>query len=267
MPNGESNSSLSGDKSKLEFGGKRRRSRTIKFIGIAMAVLGTIFVIFSLAPALVPGGVPTGPLEFGGKGLNDINALELLFGAIIVVIGFSLSKFGYRHKVIFTIAGVIAVFFLSGFATFSSLNSYLYFTGINVTIQYGVNDQGYFGPTEQTFSITNQTNQNMTVDEGSSFTVSFSLRESSQASEDDNLASIKATIPAAGGFSGSQVTLLEITSERPPLPISFSPGSLILIKLSLEAPYYGTGQNCLPQYCQHGEYYGPIDLVIITTNG
>jgi uncharacterized membrane protein len=64
------NSSLSGDKSKLEFGGKRRRYRTIKFIGIAMAVLGTIFVIFSLAPALFPGGVPIGPWNSGARALK-----------------------------------------------------------------------------------------------------------------------------------------------------------------------------------------------------
>jgi hypothetical protein len=67
----------------------------------AIIALGGAFMFFSLAPAPVPGGVRTGPLEFGGRGIADINALELLFGAIIVIIGSSLWKLGYRHKVIF----------------------------------------------------------------------------------------------------------------------------------------------------------------------
>jgi hypothetical protein len=226
-------------------------------------VLGAIFAGFALAP-LLPGGVPTGPLEFGGKGPSDINALELLLGAIIIVIGFGVLKFGHRHKVIITTVAVIAVFFLSVFATFSSLNSYLFFTSINVNIQYGARDQGYFGSSQQTFPITNQ---NLTVDEFSSFNISITLRESSSANSSDGIASIEATIPAAAGFSGSQITSVQITSVNPSLPVSFSPGSFLIIKLSLIAPGYSTGQNCLPQYCPHGEYIGPIDLVIITTNG
>jgi hypothetical protein len=243
-----------------------KRSRSTFIIGIAIMVLGAIFAAFALAP-LLPGGVPTGPLEFGGKGLGAVNSLELLLGAIIIIVGFSLQKFGYRHKVIFSAVAVIAVFFLSAFATLSSLNSYLYFTGIDVTIQYGTNDQGYFGSSSQTFPITNQPNQNLTVDEISSFNISILLREFSSANSNDGIASIKATIPAAAGFSGSQTTSVQITSVSPSLPISFSPGSLIVIKLNLIAPGYSTGQNCVPQYCSHGEYYGPIDLVITTTNG
>ncbi len=228
--------------------------------------LGAIFAAFALAP-LLPGGVPTGPLEFGGKGIQNINGLELLLGAIIIIIGLSVWKFGYKHKVIFSTTAVIAVFFLSVIATLSSLNSYLYSTGINLSIQYGTNDQGNFGPSSQVLSIANRSNQNLTVDEISSFNISILLSESPSANSNDGIASIKATIPAAAGFSGSQITSVQITSVSPPLPISFSPGSSVVIKLILIAPGYSAGQNCLPQYCPHGEYYGPIDLAITTTNG
>jgi hypothetical protein len=143
----------------------------------------------------------------------------------------------------------------------------LYFTGIDVTIQYGANDQGYLGASQQTFPATNQPNQTLKVDEINSFNIPISLRESASANSDDGIASIKATIPAAAGFSGSQITSVQITSVSPSLPISFSPGSLIAIKLKLIAPGYSTGQNCAPEYCSHGEYYGPKDLVITTTTG
>jgi hypothetical protein len=240
---------------------KHYRSRSTFILGIAIIVLGAIFAAFALAP-LLPGGVPTFPLEHGGVG-GFFNIPELLLGAITIVIGSSVWKFGYRHKVIFSTSAVIAVFFLSVIAAFSSINSYMYFTGINVTIKYGTNDLGYFGPTEQTFPVTNQSsaNRNLTVEsDGTIFVIAFTLRESSQASADDGIASINATIL---GFTGSQATLLRIASVSPSLPISFAPDSLIVIKLFLVTPTFNAGQDCLPQYCPHGDsegYYGPIDF-------
>ncbi len=136
---------------------------------------------------------------------------------------------------IFSTAAVIAVFFLSVIAFASSINLYLHFTEISVTIQYGTNDQGYFGLTEQTFPIA--ANQNLTVGDESSFIISFTLREWSIANGIDGIASIKAAIPAASGW---QITSFKITSASPSLPITFSPSSSLTLKLSLVAATLGT---------------------------
>jgi hypothetical protein len=227
--------------------------------GIIIFVLGAIFVGFAIAPVLVPGGVPTGPLEFGGK---VPNALELVSGAVVMLAGIAIRKFAYRHVAILA-GGVILVFFLSIIAVLSSLNSNLTLTTIDITVQYGNHDQGYFGPARQTWPITggsNSANQNLTVDEMSPLNVSFPLQESSLASGDDSITSIKAQT-AIPGFA------FQITSIEPSLPVTFSPGKAIQFKLSLLAPGYSTGQSCPPQYCLHGEYFGPISLVLTTTGG
>lgn len=235
-----------------------RGFRISTITGIVILVLGAIFVIFAIAPALIPGGVPSGALEFGGK---EINALELLLGAIIIIVGASIWRFAHRHVVILA-AGVTLVFILSVFAVLSCLNSNLTLTSIDVTFQYGSNDQGYFGPTQQTLPTTgnnSQSNQNLTLDEGSSFNISFSLRVPSLSVGNDGIASVKAT-SAIQGFS------FQITSVIPHLPAYFAPGSLIQLELNLVAPFYSTGQSCPPQYCYHGSYSGPIFL-LITTSG
>lgn len=240
---------------------RRRRSRALAVTGVAMMVLGAIFVIFAVAPALVPGGVPTGPLEFGGKGWNAINGLELLLGGLIIVVGALIWKFAHRHVAILA-AGVIIVFVMSAFAVLSSLNSNLTLTSININFQYGASDQGYFWSAQQVLPVisrTNQSNQILTIDEGSSFNITFSLQESSQASGNDDIVSIKATT-ALPSFS------FQVTSVDPSLPIAFSPGRSNQIKLNLVAPFYSTGQSCPPQYCLHGSYNGPIILLITTTN-
>jgi hypothetical protein len=240
----------------------QRRSRPVSFVGMAIVILGVIFVIFALAPVLVPGGVPTGPLEFGGKGIQDINALELLLGVIIMIVGGLIWKFAPR-RIVFLAAGVICAFLLSAVAFLSSLNSNLILTSIDVTFQYGTNDQGYFGPTQQMLPIIgydNQSNQNLTIDELSSFNVTFSLRETSQASGSDGITSIKATT-AIPGFA------FQIASVSPSMPVTFSPGKSILFKLRLIAPGYSSDQSCPPQYCYHGWYKGPLFLVLTTANG
>jgi hypothetical protein len=222
-----------------------------------MMVLGAIFVIFAMAPALVPGGVPTGPLEFGGKGWNAINGLELLLGGLIIVVGASIWKFASRHLAILA-AGVVLVFVLSVFAVLSSLNSTLTITGVDVTIQYGAYDGGYFGAATQTFPIVvGNSSQSLIVDEGSPFTVSFSISEPSTDSGNDGIAQIKATTPISG-FP------FEVASIRPALPIVLTPGSTVRINATVTAPYYSAGQSCPPQYCHHNEYNGPVYLVLTT---
>jgi hypothetical protein len=233
------------------------RPRPAAVSGIIIIAVGAIFEAFAIAPAVVPGGVPAGPLEFGGK---IPNALELLLGALIIIIGSAIWKFGPRHNAILG-TGVVFVFVLSVFAVLSSLNSNLTFTAITVDLQYGPSDQGFFGPTMQKVPITmsHQPRQNLSVDELSSFSITFPLQESSLAGRNDGIASIKATT-AIPGFS------FQIRSVVPPLPVVFSPGALVQFNLSLVAPGYSTGQSCPPQYCLHGKYIGPINLALTTTD-
>jgi hypothetical protein len=223
-------------------------------------LLGAIFVTFAMAPALVPGGVPTGPLEFGGKGWSAINGLELLLGGLIILVGASIWKFASRHLV-FLAAGVVLVFVLSVIAVLSSLNSTLTITGLDVTIQYGAYDEGYFGAANQTFPIVvGNSTQSLIVDEGSLFKVSFSISEPSTDSGNDGIAQIKATTPISG-FP------FQVNSVRPALPIVLTPGSSVQINVSINAPYYSAGQSCPQQYCQHNEYNAPVYLVLTTTGG
>jgi hypothetical protein len=231
---------------KLESKGSPRRSGAASIIGIAVTVLGAIFVALGIAPFLVPGGLPTGFLEYGGK---HANAVESILGALIMIIGYAIWRFGHRHKVIVA-AGIVLVFFLSVISAFSSINSSFVIGSINITIQYGSNDQGYFGPSLQTIPVSNRLNQNLTVDEGSSFKLSFSLNESSLAHGDDGIATIKATNPEY---------VFTVTSVKPALPIAFSPGISTQINVSLTAPYYSLGQTT--------PFNGTINLVLTTTGG
>ena len=137
-----------------------------------------MFVVFGVAPALVPGGLPTGFLEFGGTG---VNLVESGGGALIMVIGAAILKFGGHHKVVSAMA-VAVVVVLSLFSAISSLNSHFTFTQIDITIQYGPHDQGYIGPAQQVLPVAPSPTQNLTVDEGNPFVLSFTLNESALAS-------------------------------------------------------------------------------------
>jgi hypothetical protein len=235
------------------------RNKVSAITGRIILLLGGIFVTFSLAPWIIPGGVPSGPLEFGGKGLYSINGLEFILGSAIMIVGGLLWKFAPRHIAILA-SGIVLVVIMSAFAALSSLNWNLTLTGVAVTMNYGSNDRGYFGPIHQMFAIneSSQLSQNVTVDEGSSFVVFFSIQELPNATGNDGIASIKMMNPIQDfGF--------QITSINPPLPISFAPGSIVRIELALRAPYYSTGQTCPPQYCLNGKYASSIFLVLTTT--
>jgi hypothetical protein len=213
-------------------------------VGIIIVLLGAVFFSFGIAPSIVPGGVPKGFLEFGGKG--GINFLETGGGTAIMIIGGVIWKFGQNRKSVVS-AGIVLVLLLSLFSAISSLNSNFVITGVDVTMQYGPHDQGFFGPTEQTFPIAGQPN-GLTVDEGSAFQIAIELSESSSAAGSGGIASIKAIEP---GYA------FAVTSVSPALPITFSPGSSTLINVSLRAPFYATGQN--------PNFSGAIDLLFTTT--
>jgi hypothetical protein len=227
--------------------------RVSTVIGTIVVALGAIFLIFGIAPSFIPGGLPTGFLEFGGK---HANIVESGGGAAIMVVGGAVRKFGVRHRTI-TAAGVIVVLLLSIVSFASTFSSNFVLTTINITVQYGSNDQGYFGPAQQTLPIATRSGQSLTVDEGSPFSISFSLRESSLAGGNDSITSIEAVVP---DFA------FTVASVSPALPIAFSPGSSALINVSLVAPFYNMGQACPPNSC-HPNYNGPISLVLTTTGG
>jgi hypothetical protein len=221
-------------------------------IGIVIVVLGAVIFVFGVAPALVPGGLPTGFLEFGG---TNINPIESGGGALIAAIGAALVKFGQGRRLVLA-AAVFAVAVLSLFSALSSQNSHFTLTEIDVTVQYGPNDEGYFGPSTQVLPVAMQPGRNLTVDEGSPFTLSFTLNESVLARGHDGIASIKATVP---DFA------FTVTSVDPSLPIRFSPGSSTRITVNIMAPYFDTGQACPPGSCNSEGYHGPIGLTLTTT--
>jgi hypothetical protein len=221
-------------------------SRVVATVGLVVIGLGVVFLVFAIAPQVIPGGVPTGILEYGG---NHANIIEAVGGALIVLIGAAIRRFGSSHKVI-AAASVVLVFFLGIISAFSSINSSFVITTVEITIEYGPNDQGYFGPTQQAVAVTSQPDQNLTVDEGSSFKLSFSLRESALATGGDGIASIKASNP---DYSFS------VNSVNPSLPVNFSPGMTTQITVSLTAPFYNLGQTT--------PFNGVITLVLTTTGG
>jgi hypothetical protein len=219
-------------------------SRVTPVIGIASFAFGAVFLIFGVAPVVVPGGMPAGFLEFGGR---DANVLEAVGGAVIMVSGAFIWKYGSGHRAM-TAGGVVLILLLSLFSAASSVNSHFTLTGIDLNIRYGPNDQGYLGPAQQTLPI--GSGPNLVVDEGSAFTVSFTISESSVARGDIGVASISASAP---DFS------FVVTSTHPSLPVTLSPGASTQIQLVLMAPFYSMGQN--------PNYEGPINLTLTTTGG
>ena len=113
-------------------------------------------------------------------------------------------------------------------------------TGINLQINYGTSDRGYFGATTQTVTISNQPNQILTVNGGAQFFLYFTLTESSSATT-DSISSVTAGTP---GFT--------LVSVQPQTPIAFSPGGSTQITVTLIAPQTA--------------FNGPVQL-ILTTSG
>jgi hypothetical protein len=111
-------------------------------------------------------------------------------------------------------------------------------TGINLQIQYGSSDQGYFGATSQSVTISNQQNQILTVSGGEQFFIYFTLTESSSATAD----SISSVTVGTLGFT--------LVSVQPQTPIAFTPGGSTQITVTLTAPQTA--------------FNGPIQLVLTT---
>jgi hypothetical protein len=115
-------------------------------------------------------------------------------------------------------------------------------TGINLQIQYGGLDQGYFGADSQFIAISNQPNQILTVNQGSQFFLYFTLTESSKAATGDIITSIAVR---TSGFINASV--------QPPVPIDFSPGGSQQITITLTAP--------------QSSFNGPGQLILSTSGG
>ena len=113
-------------------------------------------------------------------------------------------------------------------------------TGINLQIQYAGSDQGYFGSSSQTVTISNQPDQILTVDQGSQFFLYFTLTESSTAPNSD---SISAVTVGTAGFT--------LMSVEPQTPIAFTPGGSHQITVTLTAP--------------QTPFNGPVQLVLSTS--
>ncbi len=115
-------------------------------------------------------------------------------------------------------------------------------TGINLQVQYGGSDQGYFGAVSQSIAISNQPNQILTVNQGTQFFLYFTLTESSTATRGDSINSV--TVGTAG---------FTTVSVEPQVPIAFSPGSSTQITVTLMAP--------------QSSFNGPIQIVVSTSGG
>lgn len=111
-------------------------------------------------------------------------------------------------------------------------------TGINLQIQYGTSDQGYFGATSQTVAISNQPNQILTINAGSQFFLYFTLTESSTAKAD----SISSVTVGTPGFT--------LVSVQPQTPIAYTPGAAQQITVTMNAP--------------ESAFNGPVELVLST---
>lgn len=111
-------------------------------------------------------------------------------------------------------------------------------TGINLQIQYGSPDQGYFGATSQTVAISNQPNQILTVNAGSQFFLYFTLTESPSATAD----SISSVTVGTPGFT--------LVSVQPQTPIAYTPGAAQQITVTMNAP--------------ESAFNGPVELVLST---
>jgi hypothetical protein len=99
-------------------------------------------------------------------------------------------------------------------------------TAINLQFAYQSSDQGYFGPTSQTLSFSNQPNGMLSINQGEQFWYSFKLTEATPASP-DSISSISVSTP---GFS--------IVSVTPTTPIDFTQGSSVTITVNVQSPQY-----------------------------
>jgi|GEM_PF-1562882 hypothetical protein len=113
-------------------------------------------------------------------------------------------------------------------------------TGINVQIQYTASDQGYFGASSQTVSLSNQPNGILTIQTGQQFILYFTLNAPSSGTHTDSITQVQVGTP---GF--------QLVSVQPQCPIDFTTGASTQITVTLTAP--------------QTVYNGPVELVLTTS--
>jgi hypothetical protein len=145
-----------------------------------------------------------------------------------------------RNIMIGVFAVIMVVIMVTALASFGAPKTTI--TGINLQVEYPYmnTDPSYFGSVSQSVTISNQPNKVLEISQGQQFYVSFPFTESYLATGSHSINQIRAITP---GFT--------VLSVDPQIPISFSPGSTIIITVTLQSP--------------NSYFTGAINLAISTT--